>query len=90
MIPQKGKIMLEIAIFTLILTAGVFIWTIVSQNRVIKRQEDRIGDLLDRLMAKDYTDYAVSRERMTVAEKIQAATTNFVDQHGDLEEIRVD
>ena len=82
--------MIDFAIIAFIITSGASICAILAQNGLIKRQEKRISDLLDRLMSQNYNDYAVSRERMTVAEKIQAATTNFVDEHGDPDEIRID
>lgn len=82
--------MVEIVIITLIITIGVLVWTILYQNKVIKRQDEKISDLLDRITAPSFDNYAIARERKIAAERTQSAMDNFVEEIGDPDEIRID
>jgi len=57
--------MLEISLIILIIIVMVLLGTVYNLNRVIKRQDDRISDLLDRLTAPDFRTYQQARERET-------------------------
>ena len=57
--------MLEISITILIIIVTTLLGTVYNLNRVIKRQDDRISDLLDRLTAPDFRTYQQARERET-------------------------
>ena len=57
--------MLEISLIILIIIVMVLLGTIYNLNRVNKRQDERISDLLDRLTAPDFRTYQQARERET-------------------------
>ena len=57
--------MLEIPLIILIIIVMVLLGTVYNLNRVIKRQDDRISDLLVRLTAPDFRTYQQARERET-------------------------
>ena len=54
--------MLEIPLIIFIIIVMILLGTIFNLNRVIKRQDERISDLLDRLTAPDFHTYQQARK----------------------------
>ena len=82
--------MYEIMIAVLVTVILCLIFTVVLLSNTNKRQEARIGDLLDRLMADRFTDYAIARERKQEIEMADKGMKQIVEEFGDQNEFRVE
>ena len=73
----KMEILTFIMLFAVILTMGVFVW---QNKHTIEALRSDNKDLLNRLMAKDYKEYATFEHVKSVAEVETVAKTIMNDQ----------
>jgi len=64
--------------------------TVIVMGKVIKRQEGRISDLLDRIAAPNFNDYAIARERKQEIEMADKGLRQVVEEYGDQDSFRIE